>query len=253
MKDNQIQKNHIEYYLIDETHWWFSARKNLLEFVIKKFAKDLDTDCKVIDIGCGSGTNIKNFSSVYNNIVGMEDSEEAANMAKEKTGKQIYKGELPDKIPFEDNSFDLVFLLDVLEHIENDELTLININKKLKQNGYLALSVPAFNFLWNAHDEMFGHKRRYTAGELKNKLTKSGFKVEDISYYNFLLFPIMALVIFLKNKTSLIKSKNNFQIMNNKILNYILKLIVFIESFLLKFLKPFWGASIIAIAKKRAE
>lgn len=247
--NNNLQENYQQYYSMDESHWWFLGRKKILEFFLENYVKDINSHTRVVDLGCGSGTNIKNFNQIFNNIIGMEENQETIDLAKKATGKSIYKGELPDKIPFEQNSFDLAFLLDVLEHIEDDELSLKNINNVLAPNGYLLLSVPAFNFLWNAHDEMYGHKRRYTTKELTKKLNNNGFKVKGISYYNFLLFPIQAIIVFLKNK-SIIKSKNNFEIMNFKALNTILKLVMLLESFLFKFIKPLYGASIIAIAKK---
>jgi hypothetical protein len=64
--------------------------------------------------------------------------------------------------------------------------------------GKLLVTVPAFTFLWSNNDVLNRHQRRYTAPELSERLTQHGFKVLRISYNNFFVFPLAALLILLR-------------------------------------------------------
>jgi hypothetical protein len=54
------------------------------------------------------------------------------------------------------------------------------------------ITVPAYRWLWSAHDEFLHHKRRYSAGELRGKIAAAGLRAEGLSYFNTLLFPLAA-------------------------------------------------------------
>ena len=78
----------------------------------------------------------------------------------------VRQGQLPERVPFENVSFELVVMTDVLEHLDRDEETLTVLRQRLKPGGWLLATVPAFPFLWSAHDATHRHQRRYVAGEL---------------------------------------------------------------------------------------
>ena len=62
-------------------------------------------------------------------------------------------------------------LLDVLEHIEEDLATLQAVGALLAPGGHAVITVPAYRWMWSAHDEFLHHKRRYTAAELRSKVS----------------------------------------------------------------------------------
>jgi len=95
-------------------------------------------------------------------------------------------------VPFADGSFDLVCLLDVLEHIEDDGAALARAGRLLKAKGRLLVTVPAYAWLWSAHDESHHHRRRYTQGMLKQRAMAAGLEVRRLGYFNSLLFPLIA-------------------------------------------------------------
>ncbi len=82
-------------------------------------------------------------------------------------------------------SFDVICSFEVLEHIENDEGTLIDWFPWLKRGGWLLLSVPAHMRLWSAGDEWAGHFRRYERKALADLVMKAGFQVEALECYGF--------------------------------------------------------------------
>ncbi len=106
----------------------------------------------------------------------------------------IRPGRCPSSIPFAGEKFDLICLFDVLEHIEEDLDTLIAVKKLLAERGRILITVPAYRWLWSAHDEFLHHKRRYNTSEIKAKTKEAGLRALKISYFNSLLFPLVALV-----------------------------------------------------------
>jgi glycosyltransferase involved in cell wall biosynthesis len=94
---------------------------------------------------------------------------------------------LADKIDYPDETFDVVFALDVLEHLENDEAAIKEINRILKTGGIFIATVPAHKFLWSYHDESLHHKRRYAKKEFEDLLGKQ-FKVSVVSWIHACIF-----------------------------------------------------------------
>jgi 2-polyprenyl-3-methyl-5-hydroxy-6-metoxy-1,4-benzoquinol methylase len=82
-------------------------------------------------------------------------------------------------------SFDLVVLSEVLEHIPDDEGALATVCELLGERGWLVLTVPGDPKLWNVEDERAGHARRYTREELHSKLTENGFEIHEMINWGF--------------------------------------------------------------------
>jgi SAM-dependent methyltransferase len=91
-----------------------------------------------------------------------------------------------------DERFDLIALLDVLEHVADDRAALKSIRTKLKPGGKLLVTVPGNPWMWSAHDVSHHHHRRYRRGELKSVAKDAGLEVDFLSPFNSLLFPPIA-------------------------------------------------------------
>ena len=240
-----------EMYLNEERHWWFVGTRNILFSIMDKFVgKDKNT--KILDIGCGTGIVMKKLES-YGEAFGIDISDEAILFCIKRGIKNISKANA-EKLPFENNYFDLITSFDVLEHIDNAVITVKEIYRTLNMNGIAILSVPAYKFLWSSHDEALKHVTRFTIGELKELILLNNFEILKISYFNFFLFPIIALVRHTKNISQKVVNKNikqtdlkNTPVLFNKILISILNL----ESKILKKINFPYGVSILAIIKKK--
>lgn len=142
------------------------------------------------------------------------------------------------------HNFDTVILINVMEHIKNDEKLLFNYSKILKKKGKLIIFVPAFEALFGNMDKLAGHYRRYDKKELKEKLYKANFLVKEIFYVN----PIGFFAWFLNNKIFKVKNLNSRAV--NKQTEFFDKYLLKISILMQALTKTILGQSIFAIAEK---
>lgn len=229
---------------LEDVHWWFSARREILKKVLDTYAPTIGNR-RVLEVGCGSGGNL-DLLSHYGELHAMELDDGARKFANKRNLCEVRKGCLPDHIPF-DLQFDMICLFDVLEHIENDIGTLKALNKLITPDGVIIVTVPAYDFLWCDHDTLHFHQRRYTRAQLAALARVAGLKVAYSSYFNFLLFPLIASIRFLEK---LAQRKGSDMKMPVRWVNNLLKRIFSSERYLLPGLKYPFGVSVINVLKK---
>lgn len=178
----------IEMAEVQDDHWWFKGRREILRSVIAKLP--LPRSPRILEIGAGTGGNLMMLSQ-FGSVKALEMDDYARSIARRRTMERvdIQEGQLPDGIPIKDE-FDLVCLFDVLEHVERDLDSLKAIRRIVSPDGCLLITVPAYAWLWSEHDMRLNHVRRYTAGELARKAREAGWTVRRMTYFNTLLFPI---------------------------------------------------------------
>jgi SAM-dependent methyltransferase len=171
----------------DTTHWWYRARREILSDYLKRYA-ELPKDAKILEIGCGTGHNLPMLAS-FGDVDAIEIDETARGFASERLGKPVGTSPLPELIGVEPGSYDLVAVLDVVEHVDDDVAALKAMAKALKPGGNILITVPAHQWMWSAHDTVNHHKRRYSKGTLAAALEKAGLKSKKLRWFNSLLFP----------------------------------------------------------------
>jgi len=228
----------------EQTYWWHIGRREILRRVLAKWLPP-DGDKQILDIGCGTGINYK-WLKEWGKVTGVDSSQEALNYC---LGQHAY-----DTLSRVNginlgltSQFDLVVAFDVLEHIESDETALQSWWQAIKPDGQLMITVPAYQWLWSAHDQALHHYRRYSVGELKAKLRKAGFAIQFISPFFWFTFPVVVLVRWFtkgtKPKTSYISTTSR---MDKSLINFSR-----IEADYLVSGGHFpWGSSILVIGKK---
>jgi SAM-dependent methyltransferase len=234
----------------ESRHWWFCGRRKILEHIIDRL--DLPAHAKILEIGSGTGGNLKMLSS-FGEVKAMEMDATARAIAYEKNGRafDIRPGVCPFDMPFSGQKFDLVCLFDVLEHIQNDVETLVAIKPLLAKGGSVLLTVPAYQWLWSSHDVFLHHKRRYAASELKQKLEAAGLRAAKLTYFNTLLFPIVA-AFRLKDRFFKKTNTSGTDIPCEPI-NRVLYSLFGSERFLLNRLSLPYGVSLLAVLKSEDQ
>ena len=179
----------------ESSHWWFLGRRTLIAAMIKKLK--LPPHAQILEVGCGTGGNLTMLSN-FGDVYGLEMDPTALAIAAEKTHNRfdIRAGCCPHDIPFQNQRFDLICLFDVLEHIADDNATLLALKPLLSETGRIVITVPAYPWLYSTHDSFLHHKRRYLASPLGKQCVALGFKVIKLSYFNTILFPLAVAVRF---------------------------------------------------------
>lgn len=173
---------------IDVDHWWFVARREILTSLIKQLK--LPNSARILEVGAGTGSNLAMLQQ-FGAVDAIEPDGPARELASKRSGIEVQGGTIPGDAVVPDQAYDLIVLLDVLEHIPDDEGTLIALRSKLKEDGRLMVTVPAMPWLWSAHDVAHHHQRRYTARTLESVFKKAGFRIAYRSYFNTVLSPLI--------------------------------------------------------------
>ncbi|MCB1195859.1 class I SAM-dependent methyltransferase [bacterium] len=241
-----------EMFAVEEAHWWFVGRRNIVLYLLRKFLAKSKThkNIHIADIGCGCGANILAFQQYYT-VTGFEPFDDAVSYCR-KRGISVRKGALPDAIDAERLSFDAVVMLDVLEHIKEDTKSLERVHELLRDDGIILLTVPAYQWLYSPRDAEHHHVRRYAKPELDKKLRHAGFEPVLLSYYNFCLFPIVAFVRIMSKIIPSRKMKSDVWVPVwgvNKVLRFIFQ----IEKYVLRITGFPFGVSLIAVCRKKGE
>jgi SAM-dependent methyltransferase len=241
---------------LEKKHWWFTARRKIIDAQIKQL--NLPAQADILEAGCGTGGNLAMLSR-YGKLWAIEPNQEAKSIATASIQNQqivLDTGSLPDKIPFENQQFDLIVLLDVLEHLEADVDSLLALKQRLKPNGVLLITVPALPFLWSKHDEIHHHFRRYTHKTIRQCLGKAKLRIGKLSYYNFWLFPVVLSVRLLSRafKERQEKKQNSTDLtLSPPWLNNTLHTLFASERYLLKYITLPIGVSLIVTAYNDAD
>jgi ubiquinone/menaquinone biosynthesis C-methylase UbiE len=192
--------------------------KNTGDMALKRRANniisnlDLKNGDKILDIGCGDGYYLHLLSNLGTfKLTGTDYDKSGLERAQKNLGKKIplVQGDLMKKLPFKNNTFDKVVMSEVAEHLPNDLKGLKEVNRILKKDGILTITVPNHNYplfwdpvnwvlektlgvhvkkgffagLWNQHERLYEEK------QLKKLLEKSGFEIEIIKSLTWWCLP----------------------------------------------------------------
>ena len=179
--------------LEEDRHWWFATRTRAILTYLDMFVGTQGRETRrLLDVGCGAG-NMAHHLRLYGRYMGVDINTKPLRVARERH-LPVIEGSA-DALPVRAEAFDLVTLLDTVEHVPNEHGVFSEVHRVLKPGGKLLVTVPAFMFLWSKNDVLNRHQRRYRRLELVHKLNTHGFRVLRSSYNNFFIFPLAAAVI----------------------------------------------------------
>jgi SAM-dependent methyltransferase len=179
---------------VENRMWWFAARnRNLL-----MLSRRLPTKpCRwpTLDAGCGTGGFLARLAAdaPEHVLFGLDIDPFACRRAAAKSARPLCAGSV-NSLPFPDGTFAVVFSLDVLCHRSVDEHgALLQFNRCLAKHGWLIVNLPAYQWMLSQHDSAVHNVRRYTMAGVSRLLSTAGFRCVYATYWNTLLFPVMAI------------------------------------------------------------
>ncbi len=171
----------------DSTHWWYVARRDILADYIHRYVKP-PRGARILEIGCGTGHNLPMLGA-FGDVDAIEIDAAAAAIASRRLGKPVGNAPLPELAGVAEGQYDLIAVLDVIEHIDDDVAALKAMATRLKPGGQILIAVPAHQWMWSAHDVVNHHKRRYSKATLTAALREAGLGWRKLRWFNSLLFP----------------------------------------------------------------
>lgn len=134
-----------------EKHWEGRPVDNSGNFqrnkLIKKYFSKVDKEVTILDLACGNGDNTEYLvDSGFNNVYSVDFSNKGAEITRERGGKNVIQADICDPLPYENNFFDYILWLDNIEHLYSPQAAIDNVNKFLKKDGVLLVSLPNMGY-----------------------------------------------------------------------------------------------------------
>jgi SAM-dependent methyltransferase len=230
---------------LDSQHWWFTARRRILDGVIERIVKP-PKDARILELGAGTGHNLAMLSR-FGQVEASELDPIARELASERLGGPVLEAALPDLSMFPEGTYDLIALLDVLEHVVDDKGSLAAILTRLKPGAALLLTVPANPWMWSAHDAAHHHHRRYRKREIEALAREAGYEIELLSPFNSLLFPPIAAARFIGRLRG---DQSSDDAMPGALVNKTLETVFGLERALIGRVPMPFGVSLVAVLRR---
>ncbi len=234
----------------EDKYWWFEGRRKIILNLLEKY-RSSNQNQKILDVGCGTGgttIRLKRFGEVY----GGDYSFSALQHSSKLGLKNLARIGIYD-LPFPSETFDVITILDALEHIEHDDKVLFELKRILKKDGMILITVPAYQFLWSDHDVALDHYRRYNSKSISELLSKTRLEPIRISYMITFLFPLLATFRLLSKLKRREKPPEPTLVPFPQVINNLFKKILFLESRILPKYNLLFGLSIICLVKKSSN
>jgi len=178
-------------YELSSTHWWCQGMQHVTRAILEPLSNE-KTLARALDAGCGAGA-ATTWPQDQTQSVCLDLPTQALNSSRASSMNRFIAGSV-ERLPFADDTFDLITMLDVLYHagINDNEQALAEIWRVLRPDRWLLVRLPAFEWLRGPHDAAMGTQRRFTTRSAKRLLEDAGFAIQRATYANMWLFPVEA-------------------------------------------------------------
>jgi len=166
-------------------HWYYRAKARAMTALLQGHAAQ-----RILDVGAGSGFFSRHLLAQARACEAWcVDISYAADSDSVEAGKPVYYRRAVEQL-----DADLVLLMDVLEHVDDDRGLLRDYVAKVPSGSRFLITVPAFQWLWSGHDVFLEHKRRYTLNQLERVVRDAGLTVRSGYYYFGAVLPLAAML-----------------------------------------------------------
>jgi SAM-dependent methyltransferase len=178
-----------EMFEVEQTHWWYRGMRRNSRAILERYLAPGRT-YQLLDAGSGTGGNTLDLQR-WGVVTGLDYSVDALRFAATRGLQRLVRGTI-ESLPFRDETFDAVTSFDVICHdaVKDDLNALKEFRRVLRPGGIALVRLPAFDWLWGAHDAAVHTTRRYSASQLAERMCQAGFDVLEATYGNVLLFPL---------------------------------------------------------------
>ncbi len=237
---------------VEREHWFYKGKRALVHHWIER-AENLTPGERIVDCGAGTGELVRELRGIHEHVgipvIGIEYSEEARRLAKERKGTSLIAGSILD-LPLRDATSKVTIALDVLEHVEDDRLAFSELLRITADGGIILINVPASMSLWSEWDVSLGHYRRYTKESLHAVIAplQDQFDVLKFDYANsFAFLPILAVRKAQKMFSTVSRMEDRIpsERTNKMLLN------LFVRPSRVDWFHPPFGVSLFCVLKKR--
>jgi SAM-dependent methyltransferase len=234
----------------EESYWWHIGRNAIVDLQLKAITKTMRRPLRILNVGAGTGGTVPTLAA-YGEVHNV-DAEPRALEFLERRGIPNVKLVSGVGLSFDERSFDVIVAMDVLEHIDAENAALREWRRLLKDDGELLIMVPAYSWLWSAHDEALRHFRRYNRTHLGIALRLAGFEVIKRSYAISFSLPLVAGFRMLEGwlRGDDRPGRSSYVDLPGPV-NSLLTSVLRGESQLLRYIDLPWGTSLIARARRR--
>ena|SRR2546426_2587635 len=236
--------------LLDAKHWYYTGKRKLVLRWLRRYIQ-LKKDDLFVDVGCGMG-NLLSEVEGHCRLVGIDCSRESICRARSRIasiGGHLLRARI-EELPLASGSAIAITVLDVLEHLDNDNSGLKEVIRVVRPGGIIIITVPALRWLWSDWDDALHHRRRYTKRELIRLCGLGNVEVLFCSYFNSIMLPVIFLVRLLRRVLGrrALRAEDR---MPPRMLNGLLRAIMVWPGCWSWFQPPI-GVSLIAILRRRA-
>jgi len=244
-------------------HFWYRGRHKLLLNVLKKEISQCvgeANDLHAIDMGGGCGGWLEYLhahdAGMFQQLALGDSSMRALSLAGTVVGSFAtrYQIDLLD-LPWLEE-WDIVFLLDVLEHIPDHIEVLRQIFRSMRPGGLLFVTTPALKFFWTYNDELVHHQRRYCRQDFRILAERAGLELLRTDYFMFFLSPALLLsrILFRPPTSATPEQRREHQARRHRIpaqpMNRLLAIVFSIEASMVNSVCFPWGTSILAVFRR---
>ncbi|MDP2332179.1 MAG: class I SAM-dependent methyltransferase [Reyranella sp.] len=178
---------------VEDRMWWYRGLRALARSQLDRALAGSPANGPVLDAGCGTGGMLRvlGASVAGRPTLGLDFDPVAAGMAFAKAGRPVVSASV-NEMPLGDGTLGGYLSLDVLSHAGVEPARALGEAHRCLGPGAIAVfNLPAYGWMFSAHDRRTHNARRFTRGEARALMARHGFRVLRASYWNTLLFPLM--------------------------------------------------------------